>query len=63
VTEAQVLQKVKRYVANFESQKLAAAALDISPQHLSDILSGRRAPAESLLAAIGVKRALTYQKA
>ncbi len=63
MTDAQVLAKIKKFVDSHATQKEAALALAISPQYLSDILSGRRPPTDSILAAIKVKRVAGYAAA
>ena len=38
------------------NQKLAARALGISPQYLTDLLKGRRAGGDNLLISLGLRR-------
>jgi len=38
----------------------AARALGISPQYMCDVLAGAREPGEKLLAALGLRRVVTY---
>jgi DNA-binding transcriptional regulator YdaS (Cro superfamily) len=45
------------------SQAAAAAELGISTAYLSDVKNGRRAPGDKLLAALGLKRSIQYEKA
>ena len=63
MNESQVLAKIKKFVDAHGTQKEAAAALAISPQYLSDILSGRRPPTDSVLSAIQVERVAGYRSA
>jgi len=63
MNEAKLLELIKRFVEKHETQRAAASALGISPQYLSDILSARRPPTDSVLAAIRIERVTTYRKA
>jgi DNA-binding transcriptional regulator YdaS (Cro superfamily) len=44
------------------SQTEAAKSLGISPQYLSDVLLGRRAPGKKILAALGLQRRMVYER-
>jgi plasmid maintenance system antidote protein VapI len=50
------------YVAGFSTQRDAAAKLGITPQRLSDLLSGRRTPTERVLKVLGLQRVMLYMK-
>ena len=41
--------------------KQAATNLGISPQYLSDVIAGRRAPGAKILTALGLRRVVTYE--
>jgi lambda repressor-like predicted transcriptional regulator len=45
------------------SQKLWAAQAGVSQSYLSSVLSGRREPGESILAALGLVRVIAYCEA
>ena len=47
--------------AEMGSQKALAAQLEISPQYLGDVLSGKREPGESILKALGLQKVVLYE--
>ena len=62
MTDQQIRQSLVRYIKKQNGHKLAAQALDISQGYLSDILSGRRAIPDDVLAAIGLgRRTIVYK--
>ena len=56
-----VLKRLKKYIEGYPSQAQAAAALDISPQYLNDVMAGRRDPGPKLLKGLGIKRVPHYE--
>ena len=44
-----------------DGAKQAATNLGISPQYLSDVIAGRRAPGAKILTALGLRRVVTYE--
>jgi hypothetical protein len=59
-------QDVRRLLANqcqaAGSQKAWAEANDLSSAYVCDVLIQRRDPGESILAALGLERVVTYRK-
>lgn len=49
-TQQQVIEMLRRQIALRRTQKAMAAELGISQAYLSDILRGRRAPGQAVLA-------------
>jgi len=45
-----------------DTQSNVAEQLGISAQYLSDVLHKRRAPGKKILAALGLKRSVVYEK-
>jgi hypothetical protein len=43
------------------SQKAWAEAHGISPAYLSDVMTGRREPSDSILGPLGLKRVVSYE--
>ena len=52
---------VQALIRSAGSQKLAAQALDISPQYLCDILAGRRDISAELAGRLGYQRIVAYR--
>lgn len=50
------LVSLKRHVAQFDTQKEAAASLHISASYLSDLLKGKRGPSDRVLRLLGLRR-------
>ena len=44
------------------SQQAWAKAHRISPQYVTDVLKERRAPGDKILSALGLRRAVTYER-
>lgn len=49
-------------VRRYKTQKIAAKELGISPQHLNDLLSGKREPTDRIANQFGLKRQVIYVK-
>lgn len=60
MTKQAVLDKLRGKLKPYGQQKEAASALGVSPQYLSDVLSGKRDPGPAILKALGLRRAITY---
>jgi len=56
-----VLQRLRAAIGE-ETQKEWADKHGISPQYLSHVLSGRTDPGPKILAALGLKRVVVYQR-
>ncbi len=50
------IETLRAFVANYPTQRQAAAALGISPVYLSDILNERRDFSNTVLEKLGLKR-------
>lgn len=60
MTKQDLLKRLRARLHSYPNQKTAAAALNITPQYLADIIAGRREPGPKLLTALGLRRAITY---
>ena len=56
--EVNATHMLARFVADYKTQREAAAVLGISQVYLSDMLNGRRDVAERVLSQLGLKRAV-----
>jgi len=56
-----VVDRITKYAEVFASRAQAAKSLGISPQYLSDIITGRRRPGPSVLRALGIRRVDRYE--
>jgi transcriptional regulator with XRE-family HTH domain len=63
MTEEQVTKLLKAFVVKHGTYREAARAVGMSSGYLNDIVNGRRAPTDTVLAAIQVKRIITYKRA
>lgn len=62
MNQQQVCEKFFWHVrANFKSQKQAANHFNISAPYMSQICSGKKAPTEEMLAAIGLQAVISYE--
>ena len=59
--KAEFLQYLKGFVDEAGTQKALAEKLGINQAYLSDILAGRREPADKILTALGMERVVTYR--
>lgn len=57
---AAVVRRLREYVTACGNGAAAARAIGISPQYLSDILSGYRAPSERVCHRLGLRRMVVY---
>jgi Helix-turn-helix len=53
---------LERYIKQSGSQEMAAQRLGISASYLSDVKKGRREPGDKILAALGLKRVVGYER-
>jgi hypothetical protein len=58
-----VVERLRKFAANFGTRAKAAKAIGISPQYLSDIILRRRRPGPSVLRALGIRRVDRYEDA
>jgi len=63
MTEADVIARLKAACDVAGSQKAWAAAHNMTAQWVHDVISGRRAPGQSILDALGLERVVTYRPA
>lgn len=57
-----VLTRINRTVAFYGSQAATARALHVSLSDLNRVVRGREAPGPALLAALGLRRVVTYEE-
>lgn len=64
MTLTQIITRVQRIVDDAGGNRSEAARkLGVSPQYLHDFLNERRKPGKKILAAIGVRKIVSYVKA
>jgi hypothetical protein len=62
MTKEKLMDRLRMRVDKYDTNREAAAALDISPSHLGDVLAGKREPAGKLLVSLGVTRVTSYKE-
>lgn len=62
MTEDEVIERLRVACQNAGGQKAFAKLHDFTPAYVSDVLRGKRGPADRILAAIGLERVIIYQK-
>ena len=62
MTSAQVRQLLLAQSQKIGSQAALAKQLGVSAVYLSDVIRGKREPAETICAALGIERVVTYRK-
>jgi predicted metallopeptidase len=62
MTATDVLAELENAIARFGTTKAFAAKHDLSPQYVTDVLKGRRAPADSICYALGLDRIVVYRR-
>lgn len=62
LTELQVIERLRAACIAAGGQKAFAKAHDLTPGYVHDVLHSKRAPAERILAAIGIERITMYQE-
>ena len=60
VSQSELLEQITRLVERWGSQNNVAARLDITPQYLSDIRSGRREISEKVARKLGYERVIQF---
>jgi len=60
-TEKQVLERLRDAIGRYGTTKAFAGDHDLSPQYVTDVLKGRRAPAGSICWALGIERVVIYR--
>ncbi len=61
MSESELIAMLRDACAQAGGQKTWAVKHGVSPAYLSDVINGLRAPAAKILAAIGVRRVVTYK--
>jgi DNA-binding transcriptional regulator YdaS (Cro superfamily) len=60
LTEQEVMKRLRAAVEKAGGQRAFAEQAGLTPAYVNDVLHGRRALADKILAAISVKRTVTY---
>lgn len=63
VKELDALTELQRFVDRFDTQAAAAAALEIQPSYMNDLIHCRRDIGENILRKLGLKRIVVKQTA
>lgn len=61
LTEQEVMDRLQAAVAAAGGQRRFAEACGLTPAYINDVMHGRRALADRILAALGIRRTITYQ--
>lgn len=61
-TSDQMLLVLKEYVREAGTQRAAAESLNITPQHISDLMRGRRDISENIAKQLGYTRMIIFQQ-
>ena len=61
LTQADVIDLLRRQCKEAGSQKAFADANGISAQYVTDVLHKRREPGEAVLSALGLRKVITYE--
>lgn len=62
LTELQVIERLRAACAAAGGQKAFAKVHGLTPGYVHDVLHSKRAPADRILAAIGVERVVIYRE-
>lgn len=62
LTETQVIERLRAACAAAGGQKAFAKAHGLTPGYVHDVLHSKRAPADRILAALGIERVVIYQE-
>lgn len=54
--EINALDRLHKFVEKYKTQKDAAAALEITPAYLNDLINSRRDLSDNMLVKLGLKR-------
>lgn len=60
LTEQEVMERLRAAIEGAGGQRAFAEKHGLTPAYINDVVHGRRALADRILAAIGVKRTITY---
>lgn len=60
LTEQEVMERLKGAVADAGGQRAFAEKHGLTPGYVNDVLHGKRAFADRILATIGIERQVTY---
>lgn len=63
LTEQEVMERLKSAIAKAGGQRRFAEANDFTVAYINDVVHGRRALADRILAAIGIQRTIIYRVA
>lgn len=61
LTESQVIERLRAACVAAGGQAAFAKANGMTASYVGDVLQGKRAPAERILAAIGIERLIVYR--
>lgn len=61
MNRAELSAELRRRAEAAGSQAALAAEIGVSPQHLGDLLAGKREPGPRLLARLGLVRVVSYE--
>jgi transcriptional regulator with XRE-family HTH domain len=62
MTKPELLDLIRRLADEAGGQSHLAEKLGVSRMYITDVLKGRREPAEKILSAMGYEREVTYRK-
>jgi DNA-binding transcriptional regulator YdaS (Cro superfamily) len=62
LTEQEVIEQLRSAIASAGGQRAYADVHGFTPGYVSDVMRGKRALADRILATIGVERIVTYTK-
>jgi hypothetical protein len=63
MTEEHLLELIESCIVRYGSAKNTAQRFNISPQYLCDIRKGKRAPGDTVLKHLGLKKVTSYERA
>ncbi len=61
MTKEQLIEYLKQQAVEAGGQKILAERLEVSQAYLSDVINGRREPADKLLSALRMEQVVTYR--
>lgn len=62
ISYSKAIERIREIVKEEGSQYAAAKRLDVSPQHLGEILRGTRSISDSVAKKIGYKRVVMFER-
>ncbi len=60
VSKSQMTKRIQRLRKKFASQAEMAEHFECSPQHMNDVVHGKRSPGPNILRVMGLKRVVAY---